>query len=551
MRIKIILLWGTLFILSGTVAYACFRQTSSLLGVSLISVDEEASICQNREAVYEDNSPTVLSFQDFPVPCDSAARTFYLPVSGKPEWDPGALRLPDDSSWTDLKLVKDASFSKDKLSMAKEGTAYRLLFYNRKYYQTYRLIVTTLPVMTITTAQRPYSYDPDDPIGYLYTLTHMALFEAISSSTGSFSLTESQAFLKVWGNNSQQFPKKSYRMSLVKDESGSESNDLDLLGIRQDDDWILSSLFTDSTKIREPLAMGMWDMVDGKSEYHYSFSMKYVELILDGQYWGLYGLTYPVDAKGLGLKWDQECHDILFKTLANEKPALAEIDEAIELNKSSAGGVEIEYPDLKDRSQLWPPFRFLLETLTYWDEKDYREYFTECADTESIVDCWLFFQLAGFRDNAWQNQYFAARDSGDGNYMFYMVPGDFDFSLGYSYDENSPLTRTEKYDIDEVMDFTLGYRILSGNVDGSISMARENWNAARASNLTEESLDSLIDEMYGQLASSGVYLRDHERWPEALYMDGIQRIQFIKQYIQERLDFMDTYINAPDFGEVW
>lgn len=547
---KPILFCGILTLLAGTTCWACLRQSSSLLGIPLVSVQEEEDICQSRTIAPEDFPPAALTFQDLPVPYDPAAQTFYLPVSSQAEWDSGSLCLPGDSPWSQVLLVKDDSFTDDKLAMAKDGKTYQLLFYNHQYCQACQLVLTTLPVMSIDVVQGVYADDPNEPIGDTDSLAHIALYQPPQAQGEKAVLTESDALLKIHGRFARSLPKKSYSLSLVTEGDGLQSNDLSLLGMRRDDDWILNGLFLDSTKIREKLCMEIWDIIDGHTTYHSSLSMEYVEVILNGQYWGLYGLTYPVDAKGLDLEWNSERHDILYKTTDGIKPLLEEIDSAIAENLSSVSSVEIKYPKVKDYSQLWKPFWNMMAVVLNWDGEQYRENIVYYVDTESTVDYWLFFQFAYLSDATWNNLYFAARDTGNGH-KIYVVPWDFDCSLGINYSSNAPWGHSEGSQTDIILDFTMAHKTLDSNTEDSVNMAVENWDNARGGLLTEEYLFGRIDALRGQLSDSGAYLRESNRWPEGLHMEGTQNIEYMEWFIRERLDFLDTFLHTPGTEKYW
>lgn len=76
------------------------------------------------------------------------------------------------------------------------------------------------------------------------------------------------------------------------------------MGIRNDDDWILNSLYADNTRLRDKLCMDLWQETGAyDNPYGKNFGMQgeYVEVLINDSYTGLYLLTHPIDRKQLGL----------------------------------------------------------------------------------------------------------------------------------------------------------------------------------------------------------------------------------------------------------
>ena len=104
----------------------------------------------------------------------------------------------------------------------------------------------------------------------------------------------------VRGNVSSTLDKRPYKVSLLDRASGKYKTSLG--GLREDDDWILNPLYTDSSRVREMTAYALWDQVTALSDVPQATSrMRYVELFLDNSYQGIYGLMEPVDGKQLAL----------------------------------------------------------------------------------------------------------------------------------------------------------------------------------------------------------------------------------------------------------
>lgn len=97
---------------------------------------------------------------------------------------------------------------------------------------------------------------------------------------------------RIRGNSSRNFPKKSYRIDLVTDEAEggvSQNREVSLLGMNPDNDWSLHGPFLDKTLMRNYMWMNLSAEIMG-----YAPNVRFCELILDGEYAGVYVLMETV-----------------------------------------------------------------------------------------------------------------------------------------------------------------------------------------------------------------------------------------------------------------
>lgn len=122
-------------------------------------------------------------------------------------------------------------------------------------------------------------------------------FSVIDLQKGSNSSTDkptlsSLAEIRYRGNSSRLFEKKSYSIHLVL-EDGSE-NKKEIAGMSEHDEWILNGPFLDRTLIRNYLALNISGEI-----MEYAPNVRYCEVIVDGEYQGLYLLMESV-SRGKG-----------------------------------------------------------------------------------------------------------------------------------------------------------------------------------------------------------------------------------------------------------
>ena len=93
--------------------------------------------------------------------------------------------------------------------------------------------------------------------------------------------------IEIHGESSTMFPKKSYRLE-TQDSLG-ENNNVSLLGMPKENDWILYGPYSDKSLIRNVLAYRLSNDIG-----RYAPRTRFCELLINGQYMGLYVLTEKI-----------------------------------------------------------------------------------------------------------------------------------------------------------------------------------------------------------------------------------------------------------------
>ncbi len=94
-------------------------------------------------------------------------------------------------------------------------------------------------------------------------------------------------FIELRGSSSQGFPKKSYGFE-TRDILGNNNN-VELIGMPAENDWILYGPYSDKTLMRNVLTYKL-----GRDLGHYAPRTRLCELLLDGEYMGLYVLMEKI-----------------------------------------------------------------------------------------------------------------------------------------------------------------------------------------------------------------------------------------------------------------
>ncbi len=405
-----------------------------------------------------------------------------------------------------------------------EGTA-RLLIYDEKTYCTRDLVCTTLPVMSICC---------DNEIGETEQEVSIELFD--NRKNADKRLVLSDGTIRERGGTTSSFPKKPYKLSLTTQSVGEHkrSNDISLLGMRKDDDWILYAAYNDQEKVRNVFSQELWSKscaTDNSYGIDTTIDYEYIELFIDGRYAGLYALGHTPDENRMGL--DNAKTEGLYKKK----------DSGLE--KFYVKNKEAETDPVKNRilTRLIYNYFFDLE-----DNCFDPEYLKSAIDMDNAIDFYLFVCLIQGTDNLHKNYYVILKETENG-YRSVYVPWDMDMSWGNQWidDGESNLTSCYLYDPSDSFLFTDGYLywLLFDNDEETYQKLVHRYEELRSGAWSNESIISMLDEYEKDVFTSGAYLRDKERWPYGNYIeDGDEySLDRFKGYVLERLSCMDNYLN--------
>ena len=331
--------------------------------------------------------------------------------------------------------------------------------------------------------------------------------------------------LRLRGNTSRRFPKKSYRMKLVDGEG--RKRDLSLCGLRADDDWILNPMYSDTSKLREALSYWLWEQINSRGRAAAGSRFRFAEVVLNGEYWGLYGVQERVDRKQLDADRRQ---GLLYKVTSNERPTVRALLEA---EGEACGGIELAFSGT-DVTSPWAPAADYMALLS-----------GEAApgdsriDPDNAVDYALWSMLTQARDGRFKNQYVYCEPRAGGGYALYRIPWDLNHTLGDLWAGDSPETNYVAYEIGEMAPDDVGALLLERD-GGFMDALRARWRALRSGPITEENILSRANALFEALYPA--ILRDTARWPACGMGEGsAANIRDIEDYVRAALARLDGY----------
>lgn len=550
MRKKLLFISVFLLVVTAVVLFSQDKEPSAL-----VAGEEKIESIKAKTKPLEEEF--ALFFEGEALPYDEGSRTFYLPVDMMDEeWETGRFsgsffredekeRIAGEGREADLLFAESYKKTNKKISVA-IGYRFSFLALTKAGYGEYDLVFTGLPMVTFTGTE----YVADDG-------NQMFLLRVHDTKHGENRVTECYVQSRLRGNTSLSYEKKSLRLYLkeLKKDGTFEKHDENLLGLRDDDDWILNALYADNTRIRDQLCIELWNEVGAKGNpYGQNFGTQsaMVEVFIGNGYQGIYDLMVPIDRKQLGmdavseqLSAGETVVERLYKKKYTAQWNAADFTGPLpDANQPDyRGGFYLKGDMVLQNEEEWKPLYDLASCLEASDEV-FASQITEMADQQNLIDNWLFYQaIAGF-DNENKNMYYVARNRG-GGYYGYFIPWDMNLSFGAVYAENVYYCEESGAVLHEMIPWQPAQRMVDLDVEGSRALAADTWSDWRKGAFSDEALLNRIVNLEMRIKNSGAFLRESERWP-----DGNQNedFSFLYEFAFARMKVVDEYVAGLSNG---
>lgn len=369
------------------------------------------------------------------------------------------------------------------------------------------------------------------------------------------------SFVKIkWrggSTNTADKHKRNYKIKTLN-ENGKKL-EISLLGMREDNNWILDAGQVDLFRLRNRIATEIWNDFATKPYYtskepkaKSGVAGKVVEVILNNEYRGIYSLTEAMDRKELKLKKyddkNQEFHGQLWKVSSWDKSTFWDIEKDYDNTQETWHAFETKYPDIEDvnptdYSPLYEAIDFIANSNDETFKKEVANYF----DIPVIIDYQLFLETLKPIDNCGKNMYWGIYDVAKDKKLTLAI-WDLDASVGQDWHCSTPLhpdyvSPDTELGIKEA--FNLYTRLSTLNVDNYNQKVADRYHELRKTYFSEENLISKYQSYYDMLVKSGAASREESKWSKDSDIGGYplnfeKEIEYIKNWIIERLKYLDT-----------
>ena len=483
-----------------------------------------------------------LYFNEEELPFERASATFYLPLNMESEeYESGSFDAILNGDGAKVYFLEDYT-EKEKLSWMKENGKIPCIILGQNAY--YRCNLTLTGTSLICFQSTEYTTEDNLP------LYEMKVYDA---STKKDWVETCYTTSTLRGNTSLSYDKKSLRLKLKKqkDDGTFTKADKNLLGLRDDDDWILNSLYADDSKIKDKLANELWNEAGAKSNPYgktFGTELEYVEVFMNEGYMGLYGLMYPIDAKQVGtnkvsdqLAAGETVIERLYKKKYtgqwNQNDFVGALpDPAM---PDYRGGFYIKGDLVLQNEEEWQPL-YELASCIQAEDATFAENITTISNQQNVLENWLFYQAIGGFDNYAKNYYYLVRNNG-GKAYGYFIPWDLNISFGDVYADNEYYAAFDENVVYDVIPWEPANRMLELDVEDNCQMVKETWQTWRKTVFDTDKVTSRMEELYQGLLDSGAYEREKNRWPNGRYTDSLTDM---KEFTRKRLAFVDEYVDG-------
>ena len=502
MKFKNSLVVLSIFVFTIVVYSGLKMKTTRCMGIPFITEQEIQQI-----AYVPVELENIVCLENHLVPYDADSRTIFLPcaVDNNTKLHELDGQLTSLLPEYDLYFVRQDSFDNLSDAIRRDNAFMLFAIDDNGNFGSYYVNFTTLPVVEM----HGEVIDVDEQEREIYS-GEITVWDPSYEGTGKLHVQNSNLEWHVRGFSSLSALKKSLKLNL-KEKSGN-NNHLSLLGFESDDDYILNPMWFDDVKVREKLAMDLWNqMAEEKGSALKMSDGEYCELITNNSYEGLRIMQNKIERSYLKL----DSGDILLKG-NNVSSTTIKPPELVYEVVFSNQGEEATYQTISN----------------FFYQKDFSS-----VNLQSWIDLQLLLHLGNMVDNhSYKNIYYVIEKS-DGHEALSFIPWDTDMSFGVVWKDDGFRLVPESV---EDINYRQEYKALLEEFPELDDMLVRRWKELRYTVFSEANIFAKLSEYYAILDQSGAITRDFYvlgwySWGEEDTRDRLS------EYIQRRLEVLDEY----------
>ena len=394
--------------------------------------------------------------------------------------------------------------------------------------------------------------------GYMSVIDARCRTKLKDSDIAGMACFSSEIRTRLRGATSGSKAKKSFNLELVKD---GESQDVHLLGYRKDDDWVLAAEYTDYSRMRNRVMMDLWTSVD---DLPYDKDNKYqgngtqgefVELFVNGAYYGLMCFTDKIDRKKLNLKKTKEATEtepevkrgLLWK--ANWESSETYLSKYTDrptndsflwpyIESKKSYGWEQKYPDDDVRQAFFDPICDIIDFLNI-GQKEFSANYTSKMYEQNVIDFILFIQAFQLLDNQKKNYYLSVRNwDKEAKYLFTLW--DLDGSIGRYAGGDETGNDPKQMAWGEKLGYhNLIHRFKSKTLrpDDFATKMNNRWQYLSTHQLSLDNIRAIMEKYANLFSTSGAWEREKAHW-----LPTYKNSKKIANTPQEEVEYMMTFL---------
>ena len=359
---------------------------------------------------------------------------------------------------------------------------------------------------------------------------------------------EGKIMAEYQGWSSTNAPKKNIDFNL-----GPESDPkvvASLAGLPPENDWLLKAEFTDRTQLKNAFSFDTYRMMRG-----WAPRTRFCEVIIDGEYWGVYTLTEKV-------KRDTNRLDISKMTSQDNSGAELTGGYIVEMNPTGAQPawysayapinsattafpVEFKYVYPRANEITESQKTYIRDFITGFEDalhgpgfKDALTGYRAFIDTDSFIDFLILNEFTANYDSYGRSTYLYKEKSTKGGKLHMGPPWDYDRAFGYDFADTTGWVWeiTNWY-----WPFPFWWSKLWADEEFKSRVACR-WKSYRAGLLNDGAVERRIDSLDALLAAS--WMRNEKVWPDRNGESRPSHLERMKTFIRGRLAWVDAELNV-------
>lgn len=425
-----------------------------------------------------------------------------------------------------------------------------LLSYSRSFAGTVNFVSSNLPIVIITTDVNPATGQQYNIVDNPKVPATMKIIYHTDGTRNYVTDQNNSTYLnyngkigiEIRGSSSQTLEKKPYGLETLKSD-GITNNNVSILGMPKENDWVLNALAFDGSLVRDYLSYDLY-----RDMGNYSPRQQYCEVVVNGDYKGLYifmeklkqddnrinvteittaDTSYPAVSGGYVLKSD--------KTTGGDPVAWSMLSD-------NGWSVNFIYHDPKPEDMVYQQKNYLynyfqdLKTRTDADNASITTGYPDIIDVPSFIDFMIMGELASNVDSYQYSTYYHKDRRGK------LRAGPiWDFNLTYGLDVygNRSLTNVWQFDNDD-NEGPKYWKMLFNNPQFNCYLSKR-WNELTAENkpLNKTIINNKIDNIVSIISEASS--REQARWGIAGYLPNY--IASLKTWISDRMNWMNVKLS--------
>ena len=500
------------------------RMDSTILFDTIVHIDS-AWVCDT------------LVMRDTLITCDSISRTDTIIMLD-------TIYRMDTIVWQSMQLDDDS------VALVGDSIVFKNIVQNKRYRLEARLSNDSLIGYDVVFSNLPIVV-LNGEFGYDYAPGEVSIYFA-----DSIVCMENMAAKIKWrggSTNSATKHKRNYTIKFLNEKQKKQKRQF--FGLRNHNQWILNAGQIDLGRCRNHIGHELWNdiarkpyYIDKEPEALTNVRGKFVEVLLNQEYRGLYSMSENIDQEQTRVKeYDEDngiIHGQLWKADSWDGTGMYDL-MTYDNEKETYRGFETKYPDFEDvnptdYSVLYNAIKFALRSNDTRFFQDLDTYF----DIPILIDYYIFMNVLVALDNNGKNMFWVCYDKEESPKLTIAV-WDLDCTVGQNFNDKDPHPASFGPEVDmQSMKVIKVIDRIRQHPAYADSIYNRYWEL-RETHLHTDSLIARYENYFKLFQRGGAASREEQRWSgdtdiAGLTLDFEQELAFIKDWIEKRISFLDN-----------